>query len=57
MRLIPTIDIPHDQMVAYSNSVLERYGNPFVRHELMSIALNSVTKYKTRNLTSSTSKH
>lgn len=49
-EVIPTIDIPHDQMVAYSNSVLERYGNPFVRHELMSIALNSVTKYKTRNL-------
>ncbi len=49
-EVIPTIDIPHDQMVAYSNSVLERYENPFVRHELMSIALNSVTKFKTRNL-------
>lgn len=49
-EVIPTIDIPHDQMVAYSNSVLERYENPFVRHELMSIALNSVTKFKTRDL-------
>ena len=49
-EVIPTIDIPEDQMIAYSNSVLERYENPFVRHELMSIALNSVTKYKTRNL-------
>ena len=37
-------------MDSYANSVLERYGNPFVRHELMSIALNSVTKYKTRIL-------
>lgn len=49
-EVVPTIDIPRDQMVAYSNSVLERYMNPYVRHELMSIALNSVTKYKTRIL-------
>ena len=49
-EVVPTIDIPRDQMVAFSNSVLERYENPFVRHELLSIALNSVTKYKTRIL-------
>ncbi len=49
-EVIPTIDIPHDQMVAYSNSVLERYMNPYVRHELMSIALNSCSKYKERVL-------
>lgn len=51
-EVVPTIDIPRDEMVAYSNSVLERYMNPYVRHELMSIALNSVTKYKTRILPS-----
>lgn len=49
-EVVPTIRIPRDQMDSYANSVLERYGNPFVRHELMSIALNSVTKYKTRIL-------
>jgi len=49
-EVIPTIDIPHDQMVAYSNSVLERYMNPYVHHLLMSIALNSSTKYKERVL-------
>jgi tagaturonate reductase len=37
-------------MVAYANSVIERYENPFVHHLLMSIALNSVTKFKTRDL-------
>jgi tagaturonate reductase len=37
-------------MVAYSNSVLERYLNPYVRHELMSIALNSCSKFKERDL-------
>lgn len=49
-EVVPTINIPAEQMIAYSNSVLERYANPFVRHELMSIALNSITKYKTRIL-------
>lgn len=51
-EVVPTIAIPYDQMVSYCNSVLERYENPFVRHLLMSIALNSVTKYKTRILPS-----
>lgn len=47
----PTIDLPQDQMKAFANSVIERYQNPFIRHELMSIALNSTTKFKTRLLT------
>ena len=46
----PTIALPQDQMIAFANSVIERYQNPFIRHELMSIALNSTTKFKTRLL-------
>jgi tagaturonate reductase len=46
----PTIALPQDQMIAFANSVIERYQNPFIRHELMSIALNSTTKFKTRIL-------
>ena len=46
----PTIDLPQDQMTAFANSVIERYQNPFISHELMSIALNSTTKFKTRLL-------
>lgn len=46
----PTIALPQDQMTAFANSVIERYQNPFIRHELMSIALNSTTKFKTRLL-------
>lgn len=46
----PTIDLPQDQMTAFANSVIERYKNPYIRHELMSIALNSTTKFKTRLL-------
>lgn len=49
-EVIPTIKLPHEQMVDFSNSVLDRYKNPFIRHELLSIALNSFTKFKTRIL-------
>ena len=48
----PTIDLPQDQMESFANSVLERFQNPFIRHELMSIALNSTTKFTTRLLPS-----
>lgn len=46
----PTIDLPKDEMDAFANSVVERFKNPFIRHELMSIALNSTTKFRTRLL-------
>ena len=37
-------------MKSFAQSVFERYLNPFVHHELMSIALNSLSKYKARVL-------
>ena len=46
----PTINLPQNEMKAFADSVLERYKNPYIRHELMSIALNSTTKFKTRIL-------
>ncbi|MGN0655254.1 MAG: tagaturonate reductase [Ruminiclostridium sp.] len=46
----PTIDLPKDEMDSFANSVVERFKNPFIRHELMSIALNSTTKFRTRLL-------
>ena len=49
-EVVPTIDLPHEDMVNFANSVFERYLNPFVRHELMSIALNSISKYRARVL-------
>lgn len=51
-EVIPTIDLPKADMDKFANAVLERYLNPFVRHELMSIALNSMSKYKSRILPS-----
>ncbi|MBQ9384103.1 MAG: tagaturonate reductase [Ruminiclostridium sp.] len=48
----PTIDLPADEMTAFANAVTERFMNPYIRHELMSIALNSTTKFRTRLLPS-----
>ena len=41
----PTIDLPKEETDAFAGSVIERFMNPFIRHELMSIALNSTTKF------------
>lgn len=51
-EVIPTLNLPKKEMIAFASSVLERYQNPFIVHELMSIALNSMSKYKTRVLPS-----
>ena len=38
--------------MAYAQAILERFSNPFIRHELLSISLNSVAKWKVRVLPS-----
>ncbi|MBQ3842215.1 MAG: tagaturonate reductase [Ruminiclostridium sp.] len=48
----PTIELPADEMDAFASAVMERFMNPYIRHELMSIALNSTTKFRTRLLPS-----
>lgn len=49
-ELIPMLDLPTDELTSYSAAVLERFKNPFVRHELASISLNSISKFKSRLL-------
>lgn len=49
-EISPMIDLPKDELASYSEAIKERFANPFVRHELTSIALNSISKYKTRLL-------
>ncbi len=46
----PTIALPQEELDFFATSVIERFMNPFIRHELMSIALNSTTKFRTRLL-------
>ena len=51
-EIIPTLDLPEEELKYYAAVVLERFMNPFVKHYLMSISLNSMSKYATRDLPS-----
>ena len=51
-EIIPTLDLPKDELLEYANSVMERFANPYIKHYLSSIALNSVSKFKVRVLPS-----
>jgi tagaturonate reductase len=51
-EIIPTLDLPEDELLSYAGSVIERFGNPYIKHYLSSIALNSVSKFKVRVLPS-----
>lgn len=49
-EIIPTIDQPPKELEQFANDVIERFSNPFIAHQLKSIALNSVSKFKARLL-------
>lgn len=49
-ELIPMLDLPEQELKSYAEAVQERFKNPFIRHELNSIYLNSISKFKTRLL-------
>ncbi|MDR0540317.1 MAG: tagaturonate reductase [Spirochaetaceae bacterium] len=51
-ELAPTVPLPPAECKAFADAVIERFTNPFVRHQCLSIALNSVSKYKVRVLPS-----
>lgn len=51
-EIIPTLDLPEEELVQFANDVIERFKNPFIKHYLLSIALNSVSKFKVRVLPS-----
>jgi tagaturonate reductase len=51
-EIIPTLDLKRDDLESFANSVFDRFSNPYIQHYLMSIALNSVSKYRVRVLPS-----
>jgi tagaturonate reductase len=51
-EIIPTLDLPASELKQFADDVMERFQNPFIKHELISIALNSVSKFKVRVLPS-----
>lgn len=51
-EIFVTVPLPSDQKKAFASAVLERFANPFAFHRLLSISLNSVSKWKVRVLPS-----
>ncbi|CNI01634.1 altronate oxidoreductase [Yersinia aldovae] len=49
-EIVPVLDLPEDELLSFSQAVLSRFRNPFIQHQLLSIALNSMTKFRTRIL-------
>ncbi|UXP31983.1 tagaturonate reductase [Reichenbachiella agarivorans] len=51
-EICPTLDLPEEELKSFACDVLDRFRNPYLMHALMSISLNSVSKFKTRVLPS-----
>ena len=49
-ELIETLDLPMDELKQFADAVIERFVNPYVKHFVTSIMLNSFPKYRTRDL-------
>lgn len=48
-EIIPVIPENQDKLCDYASQILERFYNPFINHYLKDIALNSLSKWETRN--------
>ena len=51
-EIVASLDMDKSEALAYANSVMERFANPYIKHMCQSIALNSVSKFKVRVLPS-----
>ena len=53
-EVIPTLvdHLDENDLNQFAAAVKDRFNNPFVNHELMSISLNSTSKWKARNMPS-----
>lgn len=51
-EIVPQVNLPYDEVKDFANSVFERFENPFIDHALLSISLNSVSKWRARVLPS-----
>lgn len=51
-EIVPQVPLPLEEVKEFAASVFERFENPFIDHALLSISLNSVSKWKARVLPS-----
>ena len=53
-EVIPTLDLPEKDLTDFAEAVTDRFRNPFIKHSLLAISLNSVSKWKARCMPSFT---
>lgn len=51
-EVIPTLTLPKKDLEDFAQAVIMRFKNPYVKHALLSISLNSVSKWRARCLPS-----
>jgi tagaturonate reductase len=51
-EILPALDFPDQEKREFAEAILERFKNPYIKHYLSSITLNSVSKFKVRVLPS-----
>jgi tagaturonate reductase len=51
-EITDTLDMGSDELKSFAEEVFDRFRNPFINHNLSSIALNTVSKFKVRVLPS-----
>lgn len=50
--IVPYVPLPRAEAEDFARSVFERFENPFLRHSVLAISLNSVSKWRARVLPS-----
>jgi tagaturonate reductase len=51
-EIVPFIDMDEDGLNEFASAVLNRFKNPFIKHRLIDISLNSFSKFRVRDLVS-----
>jgi tagaturonate reductase len=51
-EILPTLEGDRKELKLYAEEVLNRFANPYIKHYVKSISLNSVSKFSARNLPS-----
>jgi tagaturonate reductase len=49
-EIIPTIELPVNELESFAFAVKDRFSNPYIHHKLLDISLNSCSKFNARCL-------
>lgn len=49
-EVIPTLELPREELEEFAKAVSDRFANPYIKHNLLDISLNSCSKFNARCL-------